>query len=116
MVVSLPFREIRSIKILTNSEVKEILEKLSTQYELKQIQESVLEHAREFSKLDSKKSSELVKILSEKFNLKPETAVQIVNIMPESEAELRAIIAVERRAMLSSQLNEILQLLKSYSE
>ena len=75
---------------------------------------SVLDYLRKFSKVDYESAKTLIKELIEKFGLSRITAIQVVNIMPESVEELRVILGIEKREFREEELNEILQLLNQY--
>ena len=102
-------------KILTLSEVKEILESLGEE-NLDQFQRRTLDYATKFSKIDSKSAKELVKKLVEEHGLEEEEAVQIVNCMPESIEELRTFLAGGRKIVETSKLEAIIGLLNEYRQ
>lgn len=98
---------------LTIPEVKKMLESIGEE-KLDQFQRRSLDYASKFSKVEPEKAEELVKILSEKFGLEVEEAIQIVNTMPESVEEIRVFLAGGRKIVESSKLQEILNLLNNY--
>jgi len=106
-----PLRE----RILTISEVKEILESLGEEY-LDQFQRRSLDYASKFSKVDANAAQELVSKLMERFGLEEGEAVQLVNCMPESVEEIRVFLAGGRKIIRTSELEGILELLNEYRE
>ena len=112
--------EILSEKHITNVEAYEILKKI-----IKKIEEhegavpplllktlNYLSHAK---KLDPEAASSLKRTL-EKYNLKPETIIMIVNICPETVDELRILFEPEERFIDTETTNEILQTVKTYCQ
>jgi DNA-directed RNA polymerase subunit F len=100
-------------RALTIPEVKKILESIGED-KLDQLQRRSLDYASKFSKVEPEKAEELVKILTEKYGLEEEEAIQIVNTMPESIEEIRVFLAGGRKIVESSKLQEILNLLNTY--
>ncbi|MGD8505062.1 MAG: RNA polymerase Rpb4 [Candidatus Bathyarchaeota archaeon] len=100
-------------KILTVVQVKKILESLGEE-KLDQLQRRSLDYTSKFSRIDTEKAEMLVKNLMEKFELKKEEAVQLVNCMPESIEEVRVFLAGGRKIVETSKLQEILNLLDEY--
>ena len=75
---------------------------------------SVLDYLRKFSKIDYENAKNLMKQLVEKFGISRITAIQIINIMPQSIEELKTILGSEKREFKDEELNEILQLIQEY--
>jgi DNA-directed RNA polymerase subunit F len=98
---------------LTIPEVKKLLESIGED-KLDQFQRRSLDYASKFSRVEPEKAEELVKILTEKYGLEEEEAIQIVNTMPESIEEIRVFLAGGRKIVESSKLQEILNLLNTY--
>jgi len=101
-------------KLLTLAEVREALHRVKEQrlseegtelpYEFKR----ALTHAETFAKLSPEKARELVERLSALEKMKPEIAVRIVDILPMSRDELRALYAKERFTLSTEELDQIL--------
>ncbi|RLI47426.1 RNA polymerase Rpb4 [Candidatus Bathyarchaeota archaeon] len=100
-------------RIITIPEAKEILESIGEE-QLDQFQRRSLDYASKFSKVDSKTAEKLTTELVEKFELKEEEAVQLVNCMPESVEEIRVFLAGGRRIVETSKLKEILAFLDKH--
>ena len=106
-------RKILQEKIVTNSEAQEILGKVKEE-ELGEFQRRTLDYARKFSKLPADKGEKLVDELSSKLQLDRNDAIQIVNSLPKSIEELRAVLTVKGRFVSTDQLNGILEIMKRY--
>jgi DNA-directed RNA polymerase subunit F len=100
-------------RIITIPQAKEILESIGEE-QLDQFQRRSLDYAIKFSKVDSKTAEKLITELVEKFELKEEEAVQLVNCMPESVEEIRVFLAGGRRIVETSKLKEILAFLDKH--
>ncbi len=107
-------REKQEEKEITISEAREILEERKDEdtemlYETK----NALEHAQKINKMDADEAIGLVKELNENFSsLDRETAVQIVNLMPETVKDLRVILRDRYRTPDEEAEEEIIDLLK----
>ena len=100
---------------LTVPQVKEALEAIGEE-QLDQFQRRSLDYASKFSRIGARKAEELVKELTERFELEELEAVQLVNCMPESVEEIRAFLAGGRRIVEASKLEGIRALLDKYRE
>lgn len=100
---------------ITIPQVKEVLEKIGEE-QLDQFQRRSLDYAAKFSKVETSIAGELIKKLVEKFELKDEEAVQIINCMPESIEEIRVFFVGGRRIMETSKLEGILSFLSKYQK
>ncbi|MEM4699365.1 MAG: RNA polymerase Rpb4 family protein [Candidatus Nezhaarchaeales archaeon] len=107
--------KIREMKEVTFAKAKEILEEVKEKCgELKHFQQITLDYLMKFSKLPADKAEELVDKLCERFKLSRAVAVQVVNIMPSSNEELRQILIREGRVFLTEELDEVRKLLNQY--
>lgn len=101
-------------------EVKSILEKKKREYaeknqELIYEQRRALEHARKYAKLSLKDAEDLMKKLANlEIKLTEEQIVKIIDIMPKTVDDIRAIFAKERFKYDESKIKEILDLLEQY--
>ena len=102
-------------RIITLAEVKKILEEKSKKEELSAIEQSTLEYARKFAKIDLDKAMELYKKLKE-LELSDFTIVQIINILPDTIEELRTLMIKEEKEYDTDFLNKILEIIKEYKE
>ncbi len=71
-------------------------------------QRIALEHAQEFSKLPAKHARILVEKLIEDFRLSEVSAISVVNVLPDTIDELRAVLGSEGRPMTTDTLYEML--------
>ena len=106
-------RKILQEKIVTNAEAQEILAKVKED-ELGEFQRRTLDYARKFSKISPDKAGKLVEELSSKLQLDRNDAIQIVNSLPKTIEELRAVLTVKGRFVSTDQLNGILEIMKRY--
>ncbi len=114
-------KQVISEEILTLGEVRELLDEIKKDrekenkelgYELRK----AITHADTFSKLDAKKSRELMNELLKLEKMKQEIAVRIVDILPISNDEIRSIYAKERYTLSEAELKQILDLVTRYTE
>ncbi len=106
-------RKILEGRIVTNAEAQEILGKVKEE-ELGEFQRRTLDYARKFSKIPPDKAGKLVEELSSKLQLDRNDAIQIVNSLPKTIEELRAVLTVKGRFVSTDQLNGILEIMKRY--
>ncbi|MEM2836423.1 MAG: RNA polymerase Rpb4 family protein [Candidatus Bathyarchaeia archaeon] len=106
-------RKIIRIKPLTIPEVKDILETLSKEG-MDQFQRRTLDYAAKMSYLDPENAKKLIEELRAEGILEEEEIVQVVNIMPKTIEELRAILAGGRKVIETSVLEKILSILDKY--
>jgi DNA-directed RNA polymerase subunit F len=99
---------------ITIAEVKEMLEKLSENYELTYEQNLTLDHVTKFSKLEEESAKKLVEELSE--IIKKTQAIKVADIMPEDLADLRLIFAKERGSFKQEDMEKILEIVDKYRE
>ncbi|MEM1508968.1 MAG: RNA polymerase Rpb4 family protein [Thermofilaceae archaeon] len=100
-------------KLLTLPEVAEILLNESNKHELTSVEVLVLDYARKFKKMNSSNAVKLVKELREA-GLPEEIAVQLANIAPESEDEIRTILAPSSRIFSSEDIKNILNKINEF--
>jgi len=80
-------------------------------------QRRLLKYLSKFMKVsDPKRARETVEELMNRFKLKEEHAVMIVNILPEDEEELRAYLFKDYPLLSQQDYKEMLNLLKSLRE
>ena len=106
-------RKILQEKIVTNAEAQAILGKVKDEA-LGEFQRRTLDYARKFSKIQPDKAEKLVEELSSKLQLDRNDAIQIVNSLPKTIEELRAVLTVKGRFVSTDQLNGILEIMKRY--
>ncbi len=106
-------KEVISEELLTLSEVKEMLhgiveDRSSREEELGYELRKAINHADMFAKTSAEKSRELVNKLLELEKMKPEIAIRIADVMPQSRDELRTLYAKERYTLTEEELDNIL--------
>ncbi len=106
-------RKILEEKLITNPEAKAVLEDVKEE-ELGEFQRRTLEFTRKFSKLPGKEASKLTEELHTKLQLERSDAIQIVNCLPSTVEELRALLTVKGRFVSTEQLSGILEIMKRY--
>lgn len=103
-------RKILSAKEVTIPEARELLER--SQEDLGEFQRRVLDYLVKFSKVDPKTAAKLTEELISKFDLSRRDAVQLVNCMPSTIEEARAILSAKGRVILTSTLEGIIRTLQ----
>lgn len=122
-------KEIINEVVLTLAEAKEILNALKTRGEGKKKEEGkgeeheeeiryerrkAFEHTTKFAKLGAKESRALINELLGLAKMKEEIAVRIVDLMPRSKNEVRAIYAKERFTLTEENIEKILDCVAKY--
>ena len=99
---------------LTVSEAKEMLDRIKEErseeelgYELKK----AIRHVDAFAKMDAGKSRDLANNLLNLEKMKPEIAIRIADILPNTRDELRSIYAKERFVLTAEDLDQMLEML-----
>ncbi len=110
-------KEVLSEELLTLSEVKGMLheimeERLKDEEELGYELRKAINHAEMFSKTTPEKARELVNKLLELEKMKPEIAVRIADIMPQTRDELRTLYAKERFTLSDEELDSMLSMVE----
>ena len=104
--------EIRPVPL---AEVKNILKKVSKdRKELLYEQRTAFEHAQKFSTLPVKKTEDLIKELMELKFLEEIHAVKIVDLLPNTDDDVKAIFAKERTALGANEIKKILEIVSKY--
>jgi DNA-directed RNA polymerase subunit F len=103
--------QVKKSQPISLAEVKEILEKEDAE-KMDQIQRWTYDYVTKFAKVDAKTSKKMKQELKKECGLTEEEAVEIINIMPTSLAELRAFTFGWKKLILAETLEKILQILK----
>ncbi len=106
-------KEVLSEELLTLSEVKGMLheimeERLKDEEELGYELRKAINHAEMFAKTTPERARDLVDKLLELEKMKPEIAVRIADIMPQTRDELRTLYAKERFTLSDEDLDSML--------
>lgn len=110
-------KEVLSEELLTLPEVKGMLheimeERLNDEEELGYELRKAINHAEMFSKTTPEKARDLVNKLLELEKMKPEIAIRMADVMPQSRDELRSLYAKERFTLTEEELDEMLNLVE----
>ncbi|RLE79086.1 MAG: hypothetical protein DRJ51_08445 [Thermoprotei archaeon] len=100
-------------ELLTLPEVKRLLQEKAKRMELSSTEQLTLDYATKFSKLEAEDAKTLLEKLLE-FGMKKETAVQIVNILPENEEELRTLLMMEEKFFSGEELKAMIELIGKF--
>ncbi|MEW6044017.1 MAG: RNA polymerase Rpb4 [Thermoproteota archaeon] len=106
--------QVKKSQPISLAEVKEILGKEDPE-KMDQIQRWTYDYVTKFAKIDAKAAKKMKQELKKECGLTEEEAVEIINIMPSSLAELRAFTFGWKKLILAETLEKILQILKGNS-
>ena len=106
--------EVKKKKGISIPEVKEIMEKVDTE-SMDQIQRWTYDYVTKFSKIDAKSAKKLKQQLVKECGILEEEAVEIVNNLPSTEAELRAFTFGWKKLILAETLDKMLKIIKENS-
>ena len=106
--------EVKKKQAISISEVKEILEKEDPE-SMDQIQRWTYDYVSKFVKVDPKDAKKMKQQLIKECDLTEEEAVEIVNIMPSSLAELRSFTFGWKKLILAETLEKMLKIIKEHS-
>jgi len=97
------------------AEVKNILKKIEKERgELLYEQKIALEHANKFSKIPEKKTSDLIKELSELKFIQELQAFKIADMLPTTDEDVKTIFAKERTTVGEKEIKIILEIVSKY--
>jgi DNA-directed RNA polymerase subunit F len=103
--------EIKKKQPISISEVKEIMGK-SDPESMDQIQRWTFDYVSKFAKIDGKAAKKLKQQLVKECGITEEEAVEIVNNLPSTEAELRAFTFGWKKLILAETLEKMLKIIK----
>lgn len=103
--------EIKKKQPITITEVKEIMEKGDPE-SMDQIQRWTFDYASKFAKIDAKAAKKIKQQLVKECGITEEEAVEVVNILPTTEAELRAFTFGWKKLILAETLEKMLKIIK----
>ncbi|WP_101476639.1 RNA polymerase Rpb4 [Candidatus Nitrosotalea bavarica] len=106
--------EVKKKQGISIPEVKEIMEKVDTE-SMDQIQRWTYDYVTKFSKIDAKAAKKLKQQLVKDCGIQEEEAVEIVNNLPSTEAELRAFTFGWKKLILAETLDKMLKIIKENS-
>ncbi len=102
--------EVKKKQAVSNSEVKEILEKQDPE-KMDQIQRWTYDYIKKFVDMDSKEAKKMREDLVKNCDLTDEEAVELVNIRPTTLPELRSFTFGWKKLILAETLEKILIIL-----
>lgn len=106
--------EVKKKQAVSISEVKEILEKEDLE-KMDQIQRWTYDYLSKFSKIDAKTAKKMKQELVKECELTEEEAVEIINIMPTTLAELRSFTFGWKKLILAETLEKMLKIIRENS-
>lgn len=106
--------EVKKKQAVSISEVKEILEKEDPEA-MDQIQRWTHDYVSKFAKIDAKAAKKMKQELMKECDLTEEEAVEIVNILPTTLAELRSFTFGWKKLILAETLEKMLKIIKENS-
>ncbi|MDP3781085.1 MAG: RNA polymerase Rpb4 [Nitrosopumilaceae archaeon] len=106
--------EVKKKQAVSISEVKEILEKEDPE-KMDQIQRWTYDYLSKFSKIDAKTAKKMKQELIKECELTEEEAVEIINIMPTTLAELRSFTFGWKKLILAETLEKMLKIIRENS-
>lgn len=105
----------KEIRRVTISEVKNILKKVNKDRdELSYEQRTALEHAQKFAKLTIKQTNDLIKDLINLDFLEESHAFKIVDLLPNTEEDIKTIFAKERISLGNEEIKKIINIIDKY--
>ncbi len=106
-------KEIKSNRVVSLSEVAQMLEEREKAGELGFEQKGALEYAKKFGHLSVEKSHELIAKLLELPFMSEAMAVKVVDLLPKSEVEVKLIFQQEKRDLTSAQAKQVLEIVSA---
>ena len=100
-------------KILTLTEVKDMLKERKKQSDLNYEQEQAYDYAKNFSKLTKTKAEKLISDLKEIEGMNTEIAINIVNILP-TEKEILSLLIPKDSEIKQENFSKIIELVKKH--
>ena len=106
--------EVKRRQAVSIPEVKEILEKEDPE-SMDQIQRWTHDYVSKFTKIDAKTAKKMKEELVKECDITEEEAVEIVNILPTTLAELRSFTFGWKKLILAESLEKMLKIIKEYA-
>ena len=103
--------EVKKKQPISIPEVKEIMGKIDPE-SMDQIQRWTYDYVTKFTKTDPKDAKKLKQQLVKECGITEEEAVEIVNNLPTTEAELRAFTFGWKKLILAETLDKMLKIIK----
>jgi len=96
-------------ELVTNAEAKALLERAVKPDDMKFEQKNAYENLKRFAKLTAEKAKALMEELNKSKKLRERQIVSIINIMPEDEDDLRAVMGKDYTNFTPDEINLILE-------
>lgn len=106
--------EVKHRQAVSIPEVKEILEREDPE-SMDQIQRWTHDYVSKFTKIDAKTAKKMKEELVKECDITEEEAVEIVNILPTTLAELRSFTFGWKKLILAESLEKMLKIIKEYA-
>lgn len=106
--------EVKHRQAVSIPEVKEILEQEDLE-SMDQIQRWTLDYVSKFTKIDPKTAKKMKQELVKECDITEEEAVEIVNILPTTLAELRSFTFGWKKLILAETLEKMLKIIKEHA-
>ena len=107
-------KEIKSKKTVSVAEVREILAGLDPE-KIDQLQKRTQDYVEKFAKSDSKDAQSAINRLVKECKLTEEEAVELMNILPKTPAEIRVFTAGWKKLLPADTMEKIHGILKEAS-
>ena len=107
-------KEIKSKKTVSVAEVREILAGLDPE-KIDQLQKRTQDYVEKFAKSDSKDARSAINRLVKECKLTEEEAVELMNILPNTPAEIRVFTAGWKKLLPADTMEKIHGILKEAS-
>ncbi|MBU1197808.1 RNA polymerase Rpb4 family protein [Candidatus Micrarchaeota archaeon] len=101
-------------KYITLSEAKDLLEKRKKDSELSYEQQNALDYLEKFAKLSKTESEKMKKELEGLGILTDKQIVYLINIVPQKEDTVKAILSQEKLELNGEQVKTVLKVCKKY--
>ena len=106
--------EVKHRQAVSIPEVKEILEKEDPE-SMDQIQRWTHDYVSKFTKIDAKTAKKMKEELVKECDITEEEAVEIVNILPTTLAELRSFTFGWKKLILAESIEKMLKIIKEHA-
>jgi len=99
-------------ELVTNAEAKALLEKAVKPDDMKFEQKNAYENLKRFAKLDAGKAKSLAEELNKNKKLRERQIVSVVNMLPEDEDDLRAVLGKDYTNFTPDEIGLILDAIR----
>ena len=103
-------RRIKEVKAISIPELYEIMKKIENDENILPVQSRTIQYLKKFSKIDAEKAIKLKEKLMEVDEVDEEKAVQIINILPKTQEEIKEIF--HEKVIVGELSKKILAILK----